>query len=101
MHGARALGAAKRPDQRLRVSIDGEPGLDLPEVAALPAELIDLDRALDRLSAADPRGADLVALHLFVGVQFGEIATLRGVSERTVLRDWRKTRAFLLAHLDA
>ena len=98
---ARSLGAAKRPDQRLRISLDEESGAALPAVAALPAELIDLDRALDRLAAADARGADLVALHLFAGLQFGEIATLRGVSERTVLRDWRKTRAFLLAQLGA
>ena len=98
---ARSLGAAKRPDQRLRISLDDDSGAALPVVAALPAELIALARALDRLAAADARGADLVALHLFAGLQFGEIADLRGVSERTVLRDWRKTRAFLLAHLDA
>lgn len=98
---ARSLGAAKRPDPRLRISLDAESGAAVSMVAALPAELIDLDRALDRLAAADSRGADLVALHLFAGLEFGEIAALRGVSERTVLRDWRKTRAFLLAQLDA
>ena len=97
---ARSLGAAKRPDQRLRVPLDAESVAALPSVGALPAELIDLDHALDRLALADARGADLVALHLFAGLQFGEIAALRGVSERTVLRDWRKTRAFLLAQLD-
>ena len=34
-------------------------------------------------------------LHFFAGLSFVEIATLRGVSDRTVQRDWRKARLFL------
>jgi DNA-directed RNA polymerase specialized sigma24 family protein len=33
-------------------------------------------------------------------MSFAEIAALQGVTERTVYRDWRKARAFLLARLD-
>lgn len=96
---ARAIGAAKRPEGRLRVTLDA----DAPaatHIEVLSAELIDLDRALARLDAVDARLAELVELRLFAGLEFGQIATLRGVSERTVLRDWRKTRAFLVAELD-
>jgi RNA polymerase sigma factor (TIGR02999 family) len=91
---ARALGAAKRPEGHLRVTLDAD--LD---TGALSAELLDLDRALDKLAAVDARLGELVALRLFAGLEFGEIAALRGVSERTVLRDWRKTRAFLVAEM--
>jgi len=36
-----------------------------------------------------------VDLHFFCGFSFAELAQLRGVSERTVLRDWRKARLLL------
>ena len=96
---ARAIGAAKRPEGRLRVTL-GDEIAGAPDAGALSGELIDLDRALEKLAALDARLADLVSLRLFAGLEFGEIAALRGVSERTVLRDWRKTRAFLLAEMD-
>jgi RNA polymerase sigma factor (TIGR02999 family) len=96
---ARAIGAAKRPEGRLRVTLGDEIG-GAPDPGVLSAELLDLDRALEKLAALDARLADLVSLRLFAGLEFGEIATLRGVSERTVLRDWRKTRAFLLAEME-
>jgi DNA-directed RNA polymerase specialized sigma24 family protein len=51
--------------------------------------------AMDELSAVEPALADLVDLHFFCGYTFAEIATMRGVSERTVQRDWRKARLLL------
>ena len=45
--------------------------------------------------ASSPALAQLVDLHFFCGYTFGEIAELRGVSERTVQRDWRKARLLL------
>ena len=39
--------------------------------------------------------AQLVDLHFFCGYTFGEIAGFRGVSERTIQRDWRKARLLL------
>jgi RNA polymerase sigma factor (TIGR02999 family) len=95
---ARAHGAAKRPEARTRVTLDTGDAAG-PDPNALSAELMDLDRALDKLAGLDARLADLVSLRLFAGLEFGEIAALRGVSERTVLRDWRKTRAILSAEL--
>lgn len=58
-----------------------------------------LGEALDTLSALDRALAELVDLHFFCGFGFGEIATMRGVSERTVLRDWRKARLLLKSTL--
>ena len=54
-----------------------------------------LSTALDTLAAVDPALAQLVDLHFFCGFSFGELAELRGVSERTVQRDWRKARLLL------
>src|SRR5438067_12359494 len=58
-------------------------------------ELERLGDALDELATVQPALAELVELHFFGGLAFAEIAELRGVSERTVQRDWRKARQFL------
>ncbi|MEO7987203.1 MAG: ECF-type sigma factor [Gemmatimonadales bacterium] len=58
-------------------------------------ELSRLSDALDELALLDPRLAQLVDLHFFCGFSFVEIASERGVSERTVQRDWRKARMLL------
>jgi RNA polymerase sigma factor (TIGR02999 family) len=58
-------------------------------------ELAKLGDALDELAALEPRLAEVVDLHFFCGFSFAEIGEQRGVSERTVLRDWRKARLLL------
>ena len=58
-----------------------------------------LDAALDRLERESPRLAELVQLRFFGGLPITEIATILDVSDRTLKRDWRKARAFLLAEL--
>ena len=58
-------------------------------------ELESLGEALDELGQFEPALAELVDLHFFCGFSFAEIAALRVVSERTVRRDWRKTRLLL------
>ena len=59
------------------------------------AELERLGEALDELGQFEPALAELVDLHFFCGFSFAEIAAMRGVSERTVQRDWRKARLLL------
>jgi RNA polymerase sigma factor (TIGR02999 family) len=58
-------------------------------------ELTRLGDALDELARADAPLAELVELKFFCGFTFAEIAALRGVSERTVQRDWAKARLYL------
>ena len=60
-----------------------------------PEALTQLSHGLDELAAIDPALAELVDLHFFCGFSFLEIAGLRGVSDRTVQRDWRKARMVL------
>ena len=59
------------------------------------AELQQLSDALDDLARLEPSLAQLVDLHFFCGYSFTEIAALRGLSERTIQRDWRKARLLL------
>jgi RNA polymerase sigma factor (TIGR02999 family) len=59
-------------------------------------ELLAIDAALDKLAALDDRLAKVVEFRLFAGLEEDEIAEVLGVHVRTVRRDWRKARAFLL-----
>jgi RNA polymerase sigma factor (TIGR02999 family) len=64
-------------------------------VSASVRELTELSDALDELAKAEPALAELVDLKFFCGFAFTEIAVMRGVSERTILRQWEKARIFL------
>ncbi len=61
--------------------------------------LMQLSGALDELAQHDPSLAELVDLKYFCGFSFAEIAKLRGISERTVQRDWQKVRLLLYQHI--
>jgi RNA polymerase sigma factor (TIGR02999 family) len=63
------------------------------------SELLGLDDAMETLAGVDRPLAELVELKFFAGLSFVEIAALRGVSERTVQRDWEKARLFLFSAL--
>lgn len=74
-----------------------------PAVAAEPADtfrLEELATALEGLATLDASLVELVDLHFFCGFAFTEIAAMRGVSERTIQRDWRKARMLLRHALD-
>ena len=60
-----------------------------------------LDGALDALARISPRQATLVESRFFAGLDVSETADLLGVSEATVLRDWRAARAWLAHELRA
>ena len=59
-------------------------------------ELVDWDSALRTLEGMDAELAELVELRIFSGLDLPEIAALKGVTARTVQRQWRSARAFLL-----
>jgi len=65
------------------------------------AELVELDQALTRLEALDPRLARVVELRYFGGLSVDETADILGVTGRTVKRDWQAARAFLYSQLGA
>ena len=67
----------------------------IAEQAADAAPLEAISDALDALAQVEPQLAELVDLKFFCGLTFGEIAAMRGVSERTAQRDWEKARLWL------
>ena len=71
------------------------------DVSTDSESLIRLSEALDDLAARDARLAEVVDLKYFCGFSFAEIATLHGITERTVQRDWEKARLLLYKQLDA
>jgi RNA polymerase sigma factor (TIGR02999 family) len=58
-------------------------------------EILQVGEALEELSSLEPPLADVVDLKFFCGFSFTEIAGMRGLSERTVRRQWEKARMFL------
>lgn len=85
---------AKKRGRELEITLTGDE-LPLSEVVQDARELEALGDALDDLAALEPSLAELVDMHFFCGFTLAEIAELRGVSERTVQRDWRKARLLL------
>lgn len=59
-------------------------------------DLESLDEAMNRLSELYPQKGEVVELRVFGGLTIEETARVVGISERTVKRDWRFARAWLL-----
>ena len=58
-------------------------------------DVLALDEALDRLGERSERLRQIVEYIFFGGMTHEEVATVLGVSTRTVERDWLKARMFL------
>lgn len=83
---ARRRQAAKRTGPETAVSV-AEP--------VVGPDVLDVDRALDKLAADYPRHAQIVELRFFGGLRAPEIAESLGLSLRTVERDWQFAKAWL------
>jgi RNA polymerase sigma factor (TIGR02999 family) len=80
-HGAAFAITSLEPDHDAQVAEDHE--------------LIGINDALEDLAAKDPALAELVELRYFCGLSLEEIGALRGVTQRTVQRQWEKARLLL------
>ena len=91
--------ATKREGSLERVEI--APGFELasPAMPLSMDQLLELDRALDELAAADERKARIIEMHFFAGLEFAEIADALEISLSTVKRDWQFSRAWLYTRL--
>lgn len=69
--------------------------------AETSGHLVELDEALTALARVSARQAQVVEARFFGGLTAAEIAESLGVSEVTVMRDWRVARAWLTAELGA
>ena len=87
---ARGRQREKRGGEAVRVTLSenfagAEPAVDL----------LDLDEAMTALKAHDERKARIVELHYFGGLKYDEMAVALGLSEATVHRELRFSRAWL------
>jgi RNA polymerase sigma factor (TIGR02999 family) len=87
--------AAKRGAEYRQVTLK-QVGFDNEQIKP---EVLDLDRALKRLSQSHARPAEVALLHCFGGLGLVEAGELLGISRATVKRDWQFARAWLLAEL--
>ena len=96
---ARGVQRAKRGSGGARVSLEdiqNEAGM---LVQAEPAEMLDLDDALNRLAIQDPRKGRLMEMIYFGGLNCDEAALVLSVSVATVNRDLKLARAWLRQEL--
>ena len=87
---ARTRGAQKRGQSVLVSRADVEPAVDVPDI-----DVLALDRALEKLTALDPRQGRLVELRFFGGLTVEETAVVLDVAPITVKRDWVLARTWL------
>jgi RNA polymerase sigma factor (sigma-70 family) len=60
-----------------------------------------MDDALLELARINPRQASMIEARFFGGLDVRETAELLGISEATVLRDWRAAKAWLSVELQS
>jgi RNA polymerase sigma-70 factor (ECF subfamily) len=94
---ARSRGYLKRGGRNIRVQLDEASG-----IAWSPdSNLLELDEALNRLSALDPRKSRVIEMRFFGGLSVEETAEALRISPETVMRDWKLARAWLYRELSA
>jgi RNA polymerase sigma factor (TIGR02999 family) len=93
---ARTRGFQKRGGGGRQVSLDDA-------MLVSPATTVDvlaLDRALEALSAVDPRKSRVIEMRFFGGMTVEETADALHMSTDTVKRDWRLAKMWLLRELE-
>jgi RNA polymerase sigma factor (TIGR02999 family) len=93
-HARRRQAAKRGGAEQVRVTLSGVAAGDSP------IDLIALNDILTKLAALDERQARIVELRFFGGLTEEEVASALGVSLRTVQKDWRSAKAWLLTELD-
>ncbi len=93
---ARSRDSRKRGGEEQVVTLDegliGSPGRG--------QDLLALDAALATLSAEDDRKGRVVELRFFGGLSVDETAEVLETSRRTVLREWKLAKLYLMRELD-
>jgi RNA polymerase sigma factor (TIGR02999 family) len=92
---ARGRKTAKRSGRWNRVTLTE----DVARISARDVDVLDLNAALDELSALDPRKARVAELRFFGGLSLEETGLVLGTSLATTMRDWQAARAWLFRRL--
>lgn len=99
---ARKKASLKRGGDRAREhgEVDAIAGRTIIEMGDRKLDVLRLEEALERLEReGSERKAEIVTLRVFGSLSLEQIGTVLGVSTRTVDRDWRFARAWLLTEL--
>ncbi len=102
---ARAKSADKRSGDRVTLVGPGEDDAEFEFASGASTgltmeELLELDDALERLSAHRPRWVKMIECRYFAGLTIDETAEVLGVSKGTVSNDWQVARAWLHRELN-
>lgn len=89
-HHAKKRGGAQKPVTMLTGMLGTEDRTD---------DVLAVHDALKKLEKTDPRQSRIVEMHFFCGMKMSEIASVLGLSERTIKREWRVARAWLRLEL--
>jgi RNA polymerase sigma factor (TIGR02999 family) len=92
---ARARKRIKRGESPVRVELESAPTLSADQVDLI----VGIDLALQRLASLDERKSRVFELRFFGGLEVDETAAALGVSEITVVRDWKFATAWLRREL--
>jgi RNA polymerase sigma factor (TIGR02999 family) len=92
---ARGQAREKRGGDVEKISLDQ--GMEVG--AQAPVQLLDLDRALERLSARDRRKSEIVELLFFGGLTYDEAAAALEISPATLHRELKMAKAWLYKEL--
>ena len=96
LHHAEKRNAQKRDGALERITLDDELAA-IEEQSSV--DILDLNRALDKLAELDARQAQIVELRVFGGLTVEEIGEVVGISPATVKRDWGVARLWLRREL--
>ena len=94
---AKSKRRAKRGGYAEHLTIDG---LALAAQDKTDVDVLALDDALSRLAKLDPTQARIVELRYFSGLTIEETASVLGISDSTVKREWRVAKAWLRHELE-
>lgn len=92
---ARTIRTLKRGAEMIQVTLNAD---HIDSNLAIN-EFLELDEAMKSLSSIDTRKAEILELQFFAGLKVGEIASLYGISSRTVERDRKFAKAWLQKEL--
>ena len=95
---ARARQTAKRGGSAIHVPLD-DPGEPRPAYDAHVSDILAIDEALERLAVQDAEQARVVELRFFAGLSVEETARALSRSPRTIKREWRLAKAWLVRAL--
>ena len=95
VESARRKSRLKRGGDLDRQPIEDD-AIAAPEI---DSDLLELDAALDKLAAKDPRKDELVKLRYFAGLTQQQAAEVLGIGISTADRDWSYARAWLFREI--